>query len=185
MEDTPLAIIGIIVSAILMFIVPLYTIADRNDDIAQLTVSTITAEFVENIIKTGKITNTDYQNYILGLESTGNTYDIDIELKILDENPSQRTTNKTTEIGDNAYYSLFTSQIEDKLAKDYNEHKKEDPSYNAKIVLKEGDVISVTAKNSSKTVSQILKNIYYTMTTENVYIISSSSTGTIAVNGAT
>ena len=51
MEETSVSIIGIIIAAILMFIVPLYTIADRNDDISQLTVQTETALFVDNIIK--------------------------------------------------------------------------------------------------------------------------------------
>ena len=51
--------------------------------------------------------------------------------------------------------------------------------------LKEGDVISVTAKNSSKTLSQTLKNIYYTISGDDLHIISASGTGTIAINGAT
>ena len=40
MEDTTVSIIGIIIASILMFIVPLFTIADRNDDISKLTVQT-------------------------------------------------------------------------------------------------------------------------------------------------
>ena len=53
MEDTTLSITGIIIAAIIMFIVPLVMIADRNDDISQLLVETYTAEFVDDIIKTG------------------------------------------------------------------------------------------------------------------------------------
>ena len=56
MEDTTISIIGIIIASILMFIVPFVLLADRNDDIAQLTVQTVTADFVDNGIKTGKIT---------------------------------------------------------------------------------------------------------------------------------
>ena len=91
MEDTPVTVIGIIIAAIMMFLVPLVTIADRNDDIAQLVVQTETAEFVDKIIKTGKITDEDYQTYLLNLASSGNTYQVDIEIKILDENTSKNS----------------------------------------------------------------------------------------------
>ena len=92
MEETPVSIIGIVIAAILMFVVPFTLLADRNDDIAQLVTKTATASFVDNVIKTGTITTEDYKNYINDLSSSGNTYDIDIELKILDENNSKKYT---------------------------------------------------------------------------------------------
>ena len=55
MEDTPVSIIGIILASVLMFIVPFVLLAERNDDISQLIINTATAEFVDNVIKTGKI----------------------------------------------------------------------------------------------------------------------------------
>ena len=168
----------------MMFLVPLVTIADRNDDIAQLVVQTETAEFVDKIIKTGKITDEDYQTYLLNLASSGNTYQVDIEIKILDENTSKKTTDQNSKIGKNTYYSIYTSQIEEKLANDKNAHR-DIQDYNAKIVLKDGDVISVTAKNSSMTLSQTLKSFYYTIAGDDLYILSSTSSGTIAINGAT
>ena len=163
MEDSTISIIGIIIASILMFLVPLIIIADRNDDIAQLTVKTMTAEYVDNIIKTGKITDEGYQKYIMGLETSGNTYIIDIEVKILDENTSKKTTNDTGEIGENSYYSIYTTQIEEKLTE---ADQKDDGKLNGtgKIILKEGDIISVTTKNSSKTLSQTLKSVYYSIT---------------------
>lgn len=179
MEETTVSIIGIIIASIIMFLVPLVLIADRNDDISQLTVQTATAEFVDNIIKTGKITTEGYQQFITSLESSGNTYDIDIELKVLDENTARATTNATSEIGGNSYYSLFTSQIEDRLEKSKGTYGV------GQIILKEGDIISVTAKNNSKTLSQTLKSVYYTIKGEALHIIVASSTGTIALNGAT
>lgn len=179
MEETSVSIIGIIIAAILMFIVPLYTIADRNDDISQLTVQTETALFVDNIIKLGKITASDYQQYITSLNDSGNTYDIEIELKILDTNLTKKVTvANPSQIGENVYYSLYTSQIEDKLIQD----EAINPGKGV-ILLKEGDRISVTAKNSSKTLSQSLKSFYYTISGSDLHIISGASSGTIAVNG--
>ena len=184
MENTTISIIGIVVAAILMFIVPFVLIADRGDDIAQLSVSTLTAEFANKVIRSGVLTEEDYQNYLIGLATTGNTYQVDIEIQILDENTAKQTTiADPATIGENAYYSIFTSQIEDLLTKS---DKEDDGEYNntGKIILKEGDGISVVAKNNSRTLSQSIKNIYYAVTGEEIHIILSTSSGTISMNGA-
>ena len=111
MEDTPISIIGIFVAVILMFLVPFVLLADRNDDISQLVAQTATASFVDEILKNGVITADNYQRYINELNSTGNTYEIDMEVKILDKNASQRYTEDSQDIGQNEYYSIYTSQI--------------------------------------------------------------------------
>ena len=89
MDDTPVDVIGIILAAIIMFIVPLILISERNDDLSQMIASSATADFVNNVVKTGKITTDNYQNLVLSLQSSGNSYDIDLEVKILDENASK------------------------------------------------------------------------------------------------
>lgn len=184
MEDTTISIIGIFIAAIIMFVVPLILISDRADDIAQLTAQTATANFVDNVIKSGKITNDDYADFRSMLTTTGNTYDVDLELKILDTNSSKISTIQNIssgEIGKNTYYSIFTSQIEEKLAKSYDES-----SYDSgAIILKEGDSFSVTIKNKGLTLSQSLKNVYYKLTGENLHIIAATASGTVAINGAT
>lgn len=176
MDETTVSIIGIIIACILMFIVPLIVIADRGDDIAQLSVQTYTAEFVDTVIKNGKITNESYQRFINGIATTGNTYDIIMELKILDENTAKKITeDDPTQIGNNTYYSIFTSQIEEKLSN----------SKTGELILKEGDGFSVTTRNSSKTLSQSLRNIYYKIKGDDLHIIVGTASGTIAINGAT
>jgi len=175
MEETTVSIIGIIIAAILMFIVPLILIADRSDDISQLVTQNVTAEFVDEVIKTGKITADSYQDFILSLNTTGNTYEIDMELKILDENTSKRVTdNNSKDIGNNTYYSLFTSQIEEIILGSRGE-----------ISLKHGDAISVTVKNNSQTLSQSLKNFYTNVSGAGSQIIAATASGTIVVDGAT
>lgn len=177
MEDTTVSIIGMIIAIILMFIVPLVIIADRSDDISQLTVGTLTADFVDNVIRVGKITGEDYSNFLISLANSGNTYDVEIEVKMLDENPARVATDldgNMGTMGQSLYYSIYTSQIEEQLRADRG---------NEVILLKEGDIISVVAKNNSKTLSQALKSIYYTIAGEDLHIISSTCTGTVAVNG--
>lgn len=181
MEDTTISIIGIILASILMLVVPLILIADRADDVSQLIVQTHTSEFVNEIVKSGKITNDQYQKFLDQLVSSGNTYEVDMEIQILDENTAKRVTdNDNTKIGNNTYYSIFTSQIEDIIAK-----SGEDVNNNieGRILLKQGDMISVTVKNSSKTLSQSLKSFYYNIVGSDIQIITATASGTIAING--
>lgn len=175
MEETPVTIIGIIIAAVIMFIVPVMMISDRADDISQLVVQTATEQFIDDVIKTGKITESRYQEFVSGLLSSGNTYEVNMELKILDENTSKMVTDGDyTKVGNNTYYSIYTTQIEDKM----NE-------LDGELLLKQGDGISVTVKNSSATLSQALKSFYYNSRGESMHIIAATASGTIAINGTT
>jgi len=174
MEDSIISMIGIMIASIIMFFVPLMLISDRADDISQLLVQTATADFVDEVVKNGKITNNQYNSFIKQLVSSGNAYEIDMEIKVLDEN--------TSKIGDNnTYYSIYTSQIEDIIGvSDLNKINNSD----GKIVLKQGDEISVTVRNNGKTFSQALKNFYYNMAGSDIQIITATASGTVAIDGA-
>ena len=171
MEETTVSIIGIFIAAILMFVIPLILISERADDISQLVVQTATAEFVDDIIKSGEITEDKYISFMSSLMTSGNTYDIDIELKILDENTAKLYLDDNSQRDTNNYYSIFTSQIEEKLGNQ------------GKIILKQGDSISVTAKNSSLTLSQSLKAFYNGTKNTNIQIIAGTASGIVSING--
>lgn len=183
MDDTVVTIIGIIVASIIMFVTPLILIADRSDDISQLVAQTATSEFVNEVVKTGKITLDNYQRFISSLQSSGNTYDVDLEVKILDETTSKIATDSNPRtVGNNTYYSIFTSQVEEKLGLSAQIVEN---NRTGQIIFKQGDLISVTVKNNSQTLSQILKSFYNTATSGDLQIIAASSSGTININGAT
>lgn len=173
MDDTLTSIIGLAVAVILMFIFPLITMSDRTDDVSQLTVDIATTEFVDDIRESGKITPDRYSKYIESIGSTGNTYNIELEVKILDENPKRKTIelNKTMETTDNVYYSVYNSQIENELnnGNDY--------------YLKEGDIVTVSAKNTNQTIAQQLKNFFYTVVGRDTYVIGSSHGGLVTATG--
>lgn len=173
MEETTISVVGIIVAAVLMFLVPLVLISDRSDDIAQLLAQTATSEFVDDVIKTGKITDERYQQFISEITTSKNTYDINMELRILDKNTAKAGSNNT-------YYSIFTSQIEDIIGVSGNNTNN---NRDGKILLKQGDIISVTVRNSSKTLSQSLKSFYYGTNGSDIQIITATATGTVAING--
>lgn len=110
---------------------------------------------------------------IYGAASLGGVtpLDIEIEIQILDENPNIEANNSDkTKIGENLYYNIYTSQIEERLGND------------GKIVLKEGDIISVNVKNTNKTLGQVLRNIFYKVS-EDIYEIAASDSGIILIDG--
>ncbi|MBO5413930.1 MAG: hypothetical protein J6A29_06640 [Clostridia bacterium] len=172
MGDSFITIIAIFLAAILMFVFPLMSMSERTDDVSQLSVQTATTEFVDNVRTTGKLTTDNYDKYLQTLTSTGNSYEVEIQLQILDENPGVKTTQAdTTKIGENLYYNLYTSQVEEKL------------DNNGKITLKEGDRISVSVNNTNQTISQILKNFFYSLSGNDTYQIFAQHAGIVTVNG--
>ena len=105
MGDTVVTILAIVLAAVLMFIFPLMSVADRSDDVSQLSVQNSTTTFVDNIRSTGRITLADYNKFAQEINATGNTYDIEIEVKVLDENPGKKTAQTAEEkLGENDYF---------------------------------------------------------------------------------
>lgn len=173
MGDSTITIIAIFLAAVLMFAFPLMAMSDRNDDVNQLNVQTLTTDFVDKVRTTGKLTEDDYSKFVEQLAATGNTYDIQLEASILDENPGKKAVlTATTRIGDNEYYILYTSQILEQLGQ------------NKVISFKEGDRFSASVKNTNATISQQLKNALLRVTGTDTYQISAKSAGVIAINGS-
>ncbi len=176
MGDTLITVIAIGLAAVLMFVFPLMTMSDRTDDVSQLTVQTATTEFVDNIRSTGKITPDAYSSFIQNITATGNSYDVEIEVQVLDENPGKKTSQtERDKIGENVYYSIYTSQILDVIEPETGTPK----NYN----LKEGDIVSVNVRNTNQTMSQQLKNFFYTVTGNNTYTIAASAAGFVTATG--
>lgn len=174
MGDSLITVVAIFLAAILMFIFPLMSLAERTDDISSLAVQTATTEFVDNVRMTGKMTLEDYDAYLSELASTGNSFDIEILIQELDENPGKKTTQaEVTKIGENLYYNTYTTQVLDQLDR------------TGRITLKEGDIVTVTARNTNQTISQMLRNFFYMISGNDSYQIAGQHTGVVAVNGST
>lgn len=175
MGDSLITVVAIVLAAVLMFIFPLMSVSERNDDIAELSVQTATAEFVNDVRNTGKLTEDNYNKYLDTLSATGNFYDVEVEIKRLDENPSKNTALGTPDkIGENLYYSEYTSQILEQLEK---------PENKGVIILKQGDIISVRVKNTNRTIAQMLRSFFYSISGSDTYQISASQSGVVMANG--
>ena len=152
-----------------MFVFPLMTMSNRADDVSQLSVQSLTTQFVDDVRTTGKITSDKYNKFVENIHSTGNTYDVEIEVKVRDENPGKKTTQANSKkIGEDVYYSIYTTQIENTL--------KNNNAYN----LKEGDIVSVSVKNTNTTMSQQLSGGTSTGLTGT---IAGEASGIVTANG--
>ena len=169
MGDSLTTIIAIFLAATLMFVFPLMTMTNRADDVSQLSVQSLTTQFVDDVRTTGKITSEKYSKFVENIHSTGNTYDVEIEVKVRDENPGKKTTQANSKkIGEDVYYSIYTTQIENTL--------RNNNAYN----LKEGDIVSVSVKNTNTTMSQQLSGGTSTQLTGT---IAGEASGIVTANG--
>ena len=172
MSDTLITIFGVFLAAILMFIFPLMEVANQNDAITQTTVSSLVSDFANQIANQGKLTQNDYDTFISKLYSTGNTYDVELEFQILDDNPGSKTTTTSQDmIGENIYYSVYTSSIEGII--------------NNKGVyqLKQGDYVVITATNNNVTLGTQLKNFFYKIVGKDTYTVAAKSSALVINTG--
>ena len=172
MGDTLITVVSIGLAALLMFVFPLITMSERTDDVSQLSVETATTEFVDDVRTSGKLTLDKYDKFVQSVGATGNTYDVNMEIKKLDENPGKKTSLGVQDrIGDNVYYSEYTSQILNKLKSD------------SSLKLNEGDIFSASVKNTNLTISQQMKGFFYKLSGNDSYTIAAEHAGIVTANG--
>ena len=170
MSDTLMAIIGIFIAVILMFILPLTIMTNKSDEIAQTTVQVAVSDFVETVTSQGKITEFDYDTLVQKINATGNTYDIQIEVQIIDDNPRRATsTTDSSQTGEYKYYSVYTNAIMDKISSD------------GVYELKKDDYVVVNVKNTNLTLGNQFKNMFYKLMGKDTYTVGTSASG-IVVN---
>ena len=163
MGDSAVTIIAIFLAAILMFVFPLMTMADKSDDVSQLSIQTATTDFTNKIRTTGYISQDDYDNFVLTLASTGNSYNAEITVQKLDQNPAKKESGTTTTIGQNVYYTMYTTQVLDSLP----------------LSLTEGDIVSVNVQNTNTTIAGQLRNFMYKVTGNSTGNIVSQESGIV------
>ena len=139
-------VVVIFLAAIVMFVFPLMTMSNKKDDVVALEAQRLATEYVNKWRTTGKITQEDYDNLYLSLGATGRAYKVDFVVKVKDAN--QALKHASTQTGDNVYYTLYTTQVEDNLP----------------LTLKEGDIVSVTVETTDKSIGDQLREWVYKAT---------------------
>lgn len=165
--DTFITIFVILLVAGMFFVFPLILTANENDSAAQVSLQTSMTNFVNEICDTGKITKESYDKFI-EIITGPNTYDIKIEVKVLDENPSKKiTANNPTQIGENVFVTYYTSQIVQQLDE------------KGLLLLKEGDQVHISIANTNTTLAQQLSLIKGS----SISTITAETTQSCMVNG--
>ena len=172
MQDTVMTIIAIIVAGILLFIFPLLAVSERNNDIAQTIAKKAVADFVSEVSTTGSVTLEQYNKLLSSLNTTGNTYNVAMEVKKVDANIGNKSqwVNGNV-VGENVQYSVYTEQISKSL--------EETGSYN----LKKGDTFSTTVKNNNKTLAQSFRSMVFAQDNE-VNEITAQESAVVTATGA-
>ncbi len=169
MSDTFITIIAVMIVAVTLFVIPVMATANQNDNITQTAVQTIVSEFVNTSAKEGKITINNYDNFIQKLFATGNSYDVEIEVQILDDNPGRKGVKA---IGENIYYSEFTNSIVEKIEQDNV------------YLLKQGDYVKAKVKNTNVTFGTQVKNFIYSILGKDTIAIEASSSALVSTTGS-
>lgn len=167
MYDSTMQVIAIIIVVIIMGGLPLIIVANQMDKTISLSVKTITTEFVNNIRRSGSIEIDEYQKYLEQLGRTGNTYRTSITIQISNQNLEKLDSLPNN----NIYYTKFNTQVINELES------------NKKLVLNEGDIITVTAENTNLTISQSLRNFIYKVTGNDSGMVAAEVTGMVTATG--
>lgn len=180
MSDTLMAIIGIFLATIIMFVFPLVEMSGKNDELSQTVAQVAVSDFVTKVAAKGKITEFDYNELVHKLYATGNSFDIQIEVQIIDDNPRRATVTTTNDLlGEYKYYSVYTNTILEKMKE--NAIKNGDGA--GEYVLKKDDYIIVTVQNTNVTMGTQLKNFLYEVVGKGTYTIGTSSAAVVLNNG--
>lgn len=160
----------IIFGIVLVVIFPLMAISNTQDDIAQVAVQSLVSEFVNKEATKGKVTATDFNELLAKLDATGNSYDVQLEHKIMTSNPNKGNKDQ---LGENLYYSVYNSDIIEGSRGIYA---------NNEYTMKKGDYFICVVKNTNQTIgSQILSSIF--PVGKNTYRIAASSTALVVNTG--
>jgi len=88
-------VIEIMVTALLLFLLPVYYISLRQDTVCQSQVRAETVYFVDSVRNQGYMTRNMYELFLRNLDKTGQIYDVDIvyykKMEALDENGEYET----------------------------------------------------------------------------------------------
>lgn len=132
-------IILIIIGILIIGLVLLSHNLKLKENMASSNIQVEFESFVDNVCKAGKITREDYNNLMSKLSSSGESYELSIEIQQLDEDVSKKINKEDTAIGENIYYKTYTEQMLNSL------------NNTGVYSLNEGDVIQLKiVKSESK-----------------------------------
>ena len=173
-NSTVSVIIAIFVGLTILILVPLVTLEERVDNVAQQDVQRIVEEVVTETANKGTITRGQYQDFESRLAATGKTYDTSIEVASLDENPGKKLAQSNyTKIGENVYVKYYTTQVLSQIGiKTGSEEVATDKD---KMVLKPGDIVTISVTSQDSAAKDLKSNLFNFINTDDNVVSASSS----------
>lgn len=189
MEDNIQTVVIFLISAVLLFIFPVYVAYEKKDDISYALVLSYTQDFVDSVRNKGYVSSSEYATYMERLAATGNVYDIDMEHKHQSMNPVIKEvncfnrdplTNKLNStpdfIYDKATYDalsdvqkqgLYTIYVKVDIIYDYEintqiygtEHISNILNQHVDYYMNTDDIFSVVVKNRNTTLATVMYNL--------------------------
>lgn len=158
MGDSIVMILAIVIGAILMVAYPLLVTAENSERVSQMAVQTIVSEFVDSVTTLGKIRETDYEHMRNMLSATGNSFEVNIEVRHVDENTARIGVHEENmSIGGNTSFSVFNSTIFGGID---NSRRGNFPGY---YLLKRDDTIIVSVRNTNRNIAQLLRDSMFSI----------------------
>lgn len=165
-------IIAIVVAAMVIAIFPLMAVSERANDQAQVVAESKISEFVNNAATTGSIKNSNYDNLVSSLGSTGNTYNVDMQVERMGENIGVKSAWIQGDVmGENSTYKIYSQSIEEDLVR------------TGVFSLNRGDKLTVSVKNTNKTLASNFRSFVYGIGGQRNYDILAEYTATVTKTG--
>lgn len=144
-------IFAVLISVLLLYLYPISTAMDQQDDISELVALRATTVFVDAVRDKGGITPMMYNDFMNALAATGNSFDVQMEhdskkyVPVYDDPTRPETFKGNYEV---QYDAFFNAQILPVLFPG-NQASKDDPSRWYK--MRAGDSFAVVIRNTNRT----------------------------------
>lgn len=142
--------VAVILSVVLMFFVPLNSMAQKQDEIVQAYVTQETVRFTDAIKNNGYLTGDMYLSFSQSLSKTDNIYEISITYQHRVINPVYSEDGVFQDKISVNYENVYSDDIRKALFEGTGTY-----------YFQQGDYISVSVKNREKTLSARLKELLY------------------------
>ena len=174
MGDSLISVFVMFLAVMLMLLFPLLVLAENSESVTQLAAQTITAEFLDAATTAGAIRESDFNVFISSLHGTGSTFEVQLKVRHVDENPNRNAIiiSPRTPRG-NLSYSVFTSTIMPHI---------QTATGDGTYILKQGDTVVVTIRNTNRTIAQLIRDIFSTARGRD-YQVGASFSGMVVING--
>ncbi|WP_408895181.1 hypothetical protein [Paenibacillus taichungensis] len=151
-------LLAVLLAVILLYVYPAAETANRQDDMARMTVVQTVTRFVDAIRTKGYISPAMYTEFEEQMARTGNAYEISMEhlhkkyVPHYSDPMDQSTFSGTYETVQDGYYS---AQIKAKLFPSSGVLALDDPG--RRYTLAMGDFFTVTVKNTNRTPAMLIR----------------------------